>query len=372
MSGPLRVLQINSVFQGGGVDSQTLELCRGLPAENADVWLAVPAGRRLESQARAIETLKVVALDGGKLTWTLHLARLIRHQRIDLIHAHHGRDYWVAALAARLGGIAGRCLLSRHLMTPLSATSARHLPRLAHFAAASQAALRVLQARCRAAATRLHLLYGGIDVQRFQPAAVAQPGARLRAQLGWGPEHLVFAVVGWAQLPEGKGQMVFLEAAAALRALLPQARFLIVGEGTLLPALRVRAARGDLAGGVAFLPFVEDVAAVYGALDVLVHPALGSEALGLVLWEALACGKPVIASRLDGIPEAFVEGEQGLLVPPGEARALTAAMRVLGEDPQRRARMGEAGRAHVCARFDRPHFARRARALYERLLEAAA
>lgn len=372
MSEPLRVLQVNSIFQGGGVDSQTLELCRALPEENVEVTLAVPENARLAAQARAIPGLKLVALSGGKLGAGLALARLIRRQRIDLVHAHHGRDYWVAALAARLGGIGDRCLLSRHLMTALSRSSARYLPKLAHLAAASQAVLRVLRAQCPGNEKRLHLLYGGIDGERFSPAAVAQPGAKLRTRLGWDANHVVFAVIGWAQVPEGKGQLLFLDAAARLRERLPNARFLIAGDGSLMPALRARAQQADLAGRVAFIPFQDDIAPVYGALDVLVHPALGSEALGLVLWEALACGKPVIASRLDGIPEAFVENQHGLLTPPRDVVALAEAMWRLGADTALRARLGQAGREHVRARFDRRHYAQRARALYRHILEAAA
>ncbi|MDI3260178.1 MAG: glycosyltransferase [Sinobacteraceae bacterium] len=372
MSGALRVLQVNSIFQGGGVDSQTLELCHALAGENVEVTLAVPENARLRAAARAIPGLKLVTLTGGKLGAGLRLARLIRKRRIDLVHAHHGRDYWVAALAARLGGIGSRCLLSRHLMTPLSSASARYLPKLAHFAAASQAVLRGLHTQCPGYEKRLHLLYGGIDCERFSPAAVAPAGAKLRAQLGWDADHIVFAAIGWAQLPEGKGQLLFLDAAARLRERLPKARFLIAGDGSLMPALRARVQHADLAERVAFIPFQEDIAPVYGTLDVLVHPALGSEALGLVLWEALSCGKPVIASRLDGIPEAFVENEHGMMIPPRDVAALTEAMGRLGGDAALRARLGQAGRAHVCAQFDRRHYARRARALYGHILEAAA
>jgi len=103
------------------------------------------------------------------------------------------------------------------------------------------------------------------------------------------------------------------------------------------------------------------------ALDVVVHPALGTEALGVVLWEALANGKPVIASRLDGIPEAFEEGRHGVLVPPEDVSALARAMEGMARDPQARRALGEAGRAHVLARFTRAESAGQVLALYRRI-----
>jgi glycosyltransferase involved in cell wall biosynthesis len=212
--------------------------------------------------------------------------------------------------------------------------------------------------------SHLHLLYGGIDTRHFSPAA--DDGA-LRRSLGWSTQHLVFAVVGYMNPPQGKGQLEFLEAAARLREMLPQARFLMVGNGELRDTVRRRAEALGLGDRVALLPHQDDILTVYRAIDVLVHPAVGSEALGMVLWEALACGKPVIASRLDGIPEAFEENRHGLLVPPREVAPLAQAMLKLGSDAGLRAQFGAAGRAHVEAHFDRRHYAERAHALYSKI-----
>jgi glycosyltransferase involved in cell wall biosynthesis len=104
-----------------------------------------------------------------------------------------------------------------------------------------------------------------------------------------------------------------------------------------------------------------------GALDVLVHPAVGTDAFPLVVLEALASGKPVVASRLDGIPEEIDDGRHGLLVPPGDVPALADAMRTLLGDAALRQRLGAAGRERVCQRFSRARLAREVRELYCRL-----
>ena len=361
----MRILQVNSIFDGGGIDSQSVELCRGLAALGDEVVLAVPRECRQRELAQALSAeFTVEAVAGGKPAWAWAVGGMIRRHRSQVVHAHYGRDNWVACLGARLGGIGGAALISRHLMTPLSTTSARWLLRLGHVAAVSRAVYAGLDASMTGPRSHLHLLYGGIDTAHFTPAP---DDSALRRSLGWSAQHLVFAVVGYMNPPRGKGQLEFVEAAARLREALPQARFLMVGNGELRETVRQRAEALGLGDRVALLPHQDDIRAVYRACDVLVHPAVGSEALGMVLWEALACGKPVIASRLDGIPEAFEENRDGLLVPPREVAPLAEAMLKLGGDAALRAQFGAAGRAHVEAHFDRRHYAERAQALYSRI-----
>lgn len=135
------------------------------------------------------------------------------------------------------------------------------------------------------------------------------------------------------------------------------------------PLLRERIRSLDLAGTTLMLPFTDDIPTAMNALDVLVHPALGTEALGLVLWEAMACAKPVIASRLHGIPEAFVENEHGLLVPPADAQALAAAMRRLAASQDLRTRFGRAGRKYIESCFSRVILAKNTHELYTAILQ---
>jgi glycosyltransferase involved in cell wall biosynthesis len=152
----------------------------------------------------------------------------------------------------------------------------------------------------------------------------------------------------------------------------PGARFAIIGEGSLESSLQDQIALLGLEGVARIIPFSAAIPVVMSALDVLVHPAVGTEALGLVALEALASGRPVIASRLDGIPESYTEGEHGLLVPPGDVAALAEAMEQLAINPGLRHRMGATGREHVCANFSRQVLARRTHDLYAQLLARGA
>jgi glycosyltransferase involved in cell wall biosynthesis len=195
----------------------------------------------------------------------------------------------------------------------------------------------------------LRRIHCGIDTDVFSPDGAGREAAR--GALGFEPDDLVFAVVGPIHGADGKGQFYFAAAASQVLEACPRARFLCVGEGDAVARLRREAERLGLGSRFDVRPFTDDVPAVMRAIDVLVHPAVSSEALGLVILEALACGRPVIASRLDGISETFVAGEHGLLVPARDAQALASAMSTLATSDRLRHDMGAAGRAWVLDRF---------------------
>ena len=371
---PLRILQLNSIFNGGGTDNQTLELSAGLRQSGNDVTLAIPQGSRWEPLARQLPGVRVEPFAPKsplKLAMILALIRLIRERRVQILHAHQGRDYWPAITAARLANRGTRVIVTRHLMTRPRAVSRALLLRMSDVIAVSRAVEEVLQLELRGPSERLHRIYGGIDPNAFQPERT-HAGREFRRQQGWGDDDLVFGVVGACDLPRGKGQLEFLQAASQMKSEFPQARFAMIGRGSMEPLLRERIRSLDLAGTALMLPFTDDIPTVMNALDVLVHPALGTEALGLVLWEAMAGGKPVIASRLHGIPEAFVENEHGLLVPPADASALAEAMRQLAASQDLRTRFGRAGRYHVENNFSRVILAKNTQALYAAILQRPA
>jgi glycosyltransferase involved in cell wall biosynthesis len=178
--------------------------------------------------------------------------------------------------------------------------------------------------------SKIHVVYGGFDMERFQPAdATAQ-----RQAWGLGPSDYAFGVVGGYSLPRGKGQPEFLKAAARIRAAVPHARFLIIGSGNMKEMLKAQIVELGLQQAAWLTPYCRDMATGMNALDCLVLPQVGTEAIPGVICEAQACGKPVIATDLDGIPEAFAVGSYGTLVNKGSIEELASAMADWARKPQ--------------------------------------
>lgn len=360
----MRIIQVNSHFHGGGVDTQTLELCAGLIEQGHEVMLALNPDGRWLPRAKAVPGLRLEFIEGGKVHWGLRLRRLAEQFQAQVIHAHHGRDYWTAGLAGKLAANKPRVVLTRHLMTHLSSTSARFLLWLGHVTAVSKAVQQNLASELKGDQRRLHLIYSGIDLRHFRPDdALRSKGRGLH---DWNDSQVVFAVVGGAGLPDGKGQREFVEAGARLIAERPDVRLMIVGEGGLIPVLEQRIAELGMQQSILCVGFIEDVERVAAMIDVLVHPAVGTEALGLVIWEAMAAARPVIASRLGGIPETFIDPDHGRLVEPRNVEQLYEAMRLFANDRALREHAGAAARQYLIDNeYTRAGQAKRFAALYQ-------
>jgi glycosyltransferase involved in cell wall biosynthesis len=210
--------------------------------------------------------------------------------------------------------------------------------------------------------SKIVVIHPGIDTERFRPMDASE----LRKSWGVSPDKFVFAVVGGYDFPRGKGQREFLRAAAQVREKLPQARFLIVGRGTLKETLEGDIEELGLRGQAWLTPYCHDMPAAMNALDCLVHPQVGTEAFGAVLLEAFACGKPVLASALDGIPESFAAGSCGQLLPPEDVSALAKAIlnqaQIAGLSGPERQRLHD----HVAARYSLGCQAQRVLSIYRR------
>ncbi len=349
-----RVLQINTLLTGGGTDDQCVKLAAGLKAAGVEVQIAGPAGREF---ARVAQRLGVPVLNTGdegfiRLRYIAVVAGLIRRHRIQVVHGHHGRDYWPTILAAALSGRRPRIVLSRHLAKSPGSWPGRWLVlrRCDALVACSQFVARVLKEGhadpkspeverhwrppMKGDHRKIRVIYGGFDLREFLPRESSDP-AVMEIRRSWGvvPGDYVFGVVGGYVLPRGKGQREFLAAAARIRERVPQARFVLLGRGNMEETLRSDIERLSLKG-VAFLPgYTSSMPAAMNAIDCLVHPQIGTEAMPGVVIEAHACGRPVIASDLDGIPEAFAMGGLGGLVPAEDVPALASAMEVMVQRP---------------------------------------
>ena len=378
------MLHVNSRLTGGGTDDQSVKLAHGLQPFGHSVWVAGPEGREFSAVIRDLGIPFHATPPEGplKLRFILDVARFIRREKIQIVHGHHGCDLWPTVLAARLSGRRPQIVLTRHMAKSPSSWFSRRflLGQCDALIAVSNFVARVLREGAyepdspvaerrsrpplRGDHSKIHVIYGGIDTERFKP----MDGARLRADWGLQPEHCAFGMVGGYGLPFGKGQREFLQAAAQIHQLIPRARFLIIGRGNMGDVLREEIDRLGLKGKAWLTPYCTDMPQAMNALDCLVHSQIGTEAMPGVVCEANACGRPVIASSLDGIPEALEIGGYGQLVLPGSLDELAAALAEQASATKATEAKRLAVHLRVAQRFSLRQSAENYRLLYAKLL----
>jgi glycosyltransferase involved in cell wall biosynthesis len=209
---------------------------------------------------------------------------------------------------------------------------------------------------------RATLIRSGIEIGRYAGAGLDRE-AVMRG-LGFDPARPLVGMV--ACLKPQKNPLDFVRVASRVAASIPAAQFLLAGDGALRPAVEAEARRLGLGPGFRLLGWRRDVPQILPCLDALVLTSLW-EGLPRVFPQAMAAGRPIVAYRVDGAPEAVVDGVSGHLVDPGDVGA--AAERIVGllRDPARAARMGAAGRARV-GEFDADLMVRQQENLYEKLI----
>ncbi len=214
----------------------------------------------------------------------------------------------------------------------------------------------------------------GIDLTRFHPGV---RGDRIRDALGIAPGVPLVGFV--ARLDPWKGADVFVRAAAAVAGRHPDARFLVCGgelpgyEGYATRVKQLAASLG-LSDRITFTGWtyrLVDIPEVMAAVDVLVHTSVRPEPFGLVLVEAMATAKPVVAAGDGGVPEVVEAGVTGLLVPPGDSQGVAGAIESLLTHRTKAAAMGWAGRQRAERLFEVGGYARRIQGLYDEVLGSA-
>jgi len=297
------------------------------------------------------------------------IVRALRRRSPDVLHVHNGgypgSDLCrIGVLAARMAGVPRR-LLTVYAAPRNRGESYATLQTIVDHAVwwANQTVISATDAVGNQL-RELRGMPGGDDWVRI-PWGVAEPGgaadaAVLRTRLRVAADELLVGMVA-ATDDEQKGHLVLVEALA----LNPGARAVVAG-APLPAAAAARAEELGIGDRLVVIGRLPAIGPLFHAVDILVVPSVSDESLPLVVLEAMASSKPVIASRLSGIPEAVIDGVTGRLFKAGDAKALSGALAELAGDPQRRRAYGEAGRERWSRQYSVQAMTRATLALYER------
>ena len=373
-----KVLHMRSSAHFVGLERLLLQLVVPLRREGFDIELMVLYRRGdsmsslhplvVEARRRGV---KAEQLDGGprfSLRGVLYVANKLRKEGFSVLHTHDYKTDLLGLLAAGLARIPcvatvhGYVFVSRRLRIyrMLDLLVLRFFSRV--ITVSEELRQQLLTAGLRG--ERVITVHNAID-----PVAFISQGTQsiswLRQQLGIGRDQPLIATVG--RLIPGKGHRYFLAAAKQVLQARPEARFLVVGEGPLRGKLEALSAALGIQHAVSFLGFRQDVAALMEASDLIVLPSL-EEGQPVVLLEALALAKPVVATAVGGVSEVVRHEETGLLVPPRDSDELARAMLYLLDHPDEGARMGQKGQEVVARDFTVEAMAEKTAAVYRQIL----
>lgn len=331
-----------------------------------EVAYLLPWKRALVNEVEALG-VPVHCLEGARgVAWAGRLRRLVRGRGIDLVHAHSPYPAILARLVLprRIPIVYTEHNVWSRYRLPTYWGNALTYPRNDRVFAVADHVRRSVRYPPGLRFLRMppvETLYHGLDPALLSGGA--SPDG-VREDLGI-PERV--PVVGTvANLKAHKGHRHLLEAAARVRMAVPEARFVLVGQGPMEDELRRRARELGLDGNVVFAGYREDALRVAAAFDLFVLPST-HEGLPIALVEAMALGKPAVVTAVGGVPEVVEDGAHGLVVPPGDPGALARAIVTLLRDARLRERLG-AGARRRAADFDIRRAVRRMEQVYEELL----
>jgi glycosyltransferase involved in cell wall biosynthesis len=351
-AGRIRVVEVLATGTNGGAQEHLLSLVTRIDKSRYDVSVVALSGGGAVRKLKRADIPVIVIDDPDDAIAVGALAAHLAEVRADVVHAHMYRAETVATRAvlalAEIGHRRPYLVSTIHSSRVRSSEDQALLrtltPHMDRLIAVSRAIEHKLVGEERTTVP-VSLIYNGVDLERYdhQEACCTLPD-----EYGMEPGSKIVGVV--ARLEPEKGHPTLLEAWPAVLRAVPDTYLLIVGEGSRRDALEAQARELQIAHRVVFTGRRDDVPAVTAALDVAVLPSY-REAQGLSVLEAMALSRPVVASNVGGIPEMIEDGVTGLLVPPHDAGALSAAIVRLLRDHPYADTLGRAGHDLVHDRF---------------------
>ena len=377
----IKVLHIHTlpIMSGSGIN--TLLTMKGLNTNKYEVEFACAPGGALEDEVvnqrirfRPIRNFVQRISIYNDFMALLELIWLLRRQQYDIVHTHNSKAGFIGRMAARIA----RVSIIVHTIHGFAFHDFEKPPRqklfilLERFAARFTDKLITVSEPLKRWGLRLRIgsadkyvtVYDGIEIEKYKLGFDLE---RKRKELGVKSSDLVVGVV--SKLWEGKGHKCILRAAKSLVNKVADVKFIFVGEGYLREELEKLTQQLGLNDYVIFTGFRTDIPEITSIFDVAVLASF-FEGLGRVLLEAMACGKPVVATRVGGIVDVVGDGETGILVPVDDPEALTEAITTVLKDKDLASKMGEEGRRKIDSKFSAKTMVEKVEKVYQELIES--
>jgi glycosyltransferase involved in cell wall biosynthesis len=322
----VNILYVESSRSWGGQEYRTCLEINWLNTHGHHAWLVCNPGSQVHSKASELGTRVVTMSLRSRVdplrSWRLW--RFCRRNKIDVLKAYSSKDHWICLPLYFCGIPLSR---ARCITDPIGSKSRAFVFKhgCSQIVADASVIKRQLVEEHGVDPAKIEVIGSAVDLEKFKPP---RDRSKFRRELGVADDTTLIGNVG--MIRPDKGQLILVEAARLILEKRPNVRFVIVGQGTgiLKRGINVRNAidRAGLADKIIMAGYRWDTPEVYAACDMVVIASLRTEASPIVLREAFASGRPVIATKVGDIPEIVEHRQNGLLIEPGDTQALAAAI----------------------------------------------
>jgi len=359
------ILHTEASLGWGGQEIRILSEMLGMRSRNYEVLLATPSNSGIYQRATdsGFEVFDVKMDRTDFISGTLALKEIMKNRSISILNTHSSRDSWMGSIAGKLLGV--KVLRTRHISSALNKNRLTRLvygPLCDGIITTGELIRTQLINELSLNLDKIHSIPTGINVERFQTA----DGVSVRSTLRIPLDAVVLGIA--AVLRSWKGHSHLLRAMPQILASYPEVKLMIVGDGPMRRRVEEELRDLNLGGSVILTGHREDIPEVVNSFDIAVIASYASEGIPQFALQAMAAGKPVIGTRIGGIPEVIQDGINGLLIDPQEPALIADAVKALLNDRERMKQMGEAGRRIVRDRHTAEKMLDCVEALYHRVL----
>ena len=330
----VNILYVESSRSWGGQEYRTCLEINWLNAHGHQAWLICNPDSQVHSKASELGTRMVTMPLRSRVDprCSLRMWKFCRQNKIDLLKTYSSKDHWICLPLFACGIPLSR---ARCITDPIGSRSRAFVFKhgCSQIVADASVIKRQLVEEYGVDAAKIEVIGSAVDLEKFKPP---RDRTKFRREIGVGDETPLIGNVG--MIRPDKGQLELVKSAPTVLKKRPDVRFVVVGQGTgiLKRGINVRNAidRAGLADKIIMAGYRWDTPDVYAACDMIVIASLRTEASPIVLREAFASGRPVIATKVGDIPEIVRDRENGLLIEPGNNQALASAILEFISDPE--------------------------------------